>query len=810
MFKNYFKIAFRNLAKHKGFSAINISGLAIGLACFVLIALYVKDELSYDRFYPNVENIYRINSDLLFGGTELHIVQSSDMIGATLKKDYPEVLQYTRLYTNTGSKLIKKGNTFIEEDKLAHADSTFFEVFRQQAIAGDLHTALDEPNTVVISRTAAEKYFGTTDVLGKTLETNDSKSPLYKVTGVIEDMPHNSHFNFDFLFSMKNVDYPFGQHLSFNFHTYLLLKPGTNPVAFQKNIKEYIERYIVPQAKQFMNISSMEDFEKAGNKLSITIMPVSTIHLFSKYNFEITPPGDIQYVYIFTAIAFFILLIACINFMNLTTARSTTRAREVGIRKVLGTERKNLITQFLLEAVLIAAIALVIAIALAVLLLPYFNDLSGKTLRIEDIFTPWTIGAFILIPFLVGLLAGSYPAFYLSAFKPIQVLKGKLGTRFKKANIRSVLVVFQFGISIMLIIGTIIIYKQLNYIRSTNVGFAKDQVLVISNTYELGNNADAFKNSILSQQGVKSASFSGYLPVDNSSRSDQSFSTSPVMTSATGLDMQSWTIDYDYFKTLGIQVVSGRNFSRDFGTDSTGLILNESAVKTLGFTNPIGQKLYTLSTQFGPGHTYTVIGVVKDFNFESLRKSIAPVSFLLGKSTGLLSVKFAGKDARGILQAAETNWKAMAPSMPFSYRFLDESFNEMYQSEIRVGQIALTFAVLAIFIACLGLYGLATFIAEQRTKEIGIRKVLGASVQGIVQMLSKDFVKLVGLAFLFAAPLAWFFMSRWLQDFAFRADLNWWIFVIAGGLALLIAIITISVQAIRAALSNPVKSLRTE
>lgn len=810
MFENYFKIAWRNLIKNKAFSIINITGLAIGLSCFLLIALYVRDEVSYDRFYPNAKNIYRVNSDLLFGGSELHITQTSDMLGETLKKDYPQVLEYTRIYNSNGSKLIKKGNSYVEEPHVANADSTFFAVFQLPAIEGNLRTALNEPNTVVINETTAKKYFGTTHAVGKTIETNNGKNPVYKVTAVIKDIPANSHINFDFIFSMKNVDYPFGQHLSFNFHTYLLLRPGTDYKAFEKNFDHYIERYIIPQAKQFMNINSMDDFKKAGNRLQFSMIPLMKIHLYSDYNFEITPPGNIQYVYIFSAVALFILLIACINFMNLTTAKSTNRAREVGIRKVLGTSRKELITQFLFESTLLVAFSLLVAIGIVYVVIPLFNNIAGKSMYLSSLFSPTLIACFVALPFVVGLFAGFYPAFFLSAFRPIEVLKGKLVSGNGKGGIRSFLVVFQFWISIILIIGTIVIYKQLDYIQTKNLGFNKGQVLIIDNLYELQNNTEAFRNAMLQQPGVASATISSYLPVSNSSHSDQTFSKEAVMDAKNGFNMQTWTVDEDYFKTLGIELKSGRNFSREFGTDSTAIILNETAASTLGYADPLGKKIYSIGGAFGPGVTYTIIGVVKNFHFESLRKNIAPASFFLGRGGGLASFKVTAANIPALIKEAESNWEKMAPGMPFSYRFLDESFNDMYRAETRVGQIALIFSVLAIFIACLGLFGLATFISEQRTKEIGIRKVLGASVQGIVQMLSKDFIKLVGIAFIFSAPLAWFFMHKWLQDFAYRIDLSWWIFLLAAGISLLIAIATISFQAIKAAIANPVKSLRTE
>ena len=732
------------------------------------------------------------------------------MLGETMKKDYPQVLEYTRIYTDNGNKLIRKNNTFINEPHVANADSTFFSVFKLPALAGDTRTALNEPNTVVLSESAAKKYFGTSNAIGKTIETNDNTRPVYKVTAVIKDIPQNSHINFDFIFSMKNVDYQWGQHLSFNFHTYILLSPGTDYKAFEKNFDQYIDRYVMPQAKQYMNINSMDEFKKAGNSLRFSLIPLTKIHLYSDRSFEITPPGNIQYVYIFSAVALFILIIACINFMNLTTARSVNRAREVGIRKVLGTERKELVSQFLFESTLLVIFSLLVAIGIAYVVLPLFNNVAGKSMILGSLFSPILLSCLIALPFAVGLLAGFYPAFFLSAFKPIDVLKGKLILGNKKGSIRSFLVVFQFATSIILIIGTIVIYKQLDYIQTKNLGFNKDQVLIIDNAGGLQNNVDAYKNNLLQLPGVSSGTISSYLPVSNSSRSDQSFSKDAVADVKNGFNMQTWVVDHDYFKTLGIQLKSGRNFSSDYGTDSTAVVINETTAQTLGYADPLGKKLYSIGGAYGPGVTYTIIGVVKNFHFESLRKTIGPVSFFLGKSSGLVSFKVTAANIPGILKQAENNWKKMAPGLPFSYRFLDDSFNDMYRTESRVGKIALIFSVLAIFIACLGLFGLATFIAEQRTKEIGIRKVLGASVRGIVQMLSKDFIKLVAIAFIISAPLAWFFMNKWLQDFAYRIDISWWVFLLAAAISLFIAVATISFQAIKAAIANPVKSLRTE
>ena len=812
MLKNYFKIAWRNLLKNKTFSLINIAGLASGLACFILIALYVADEMSYDKYNEKASRIYRINSDIVFGGNKLHLAVTSDPMGATLKKDYPQVEEYVRFYASSGAKLVKKGNTFINEQNVAHADSTLFDVFTLPAVSGDTKNALNEPNTVVITESTAKKYFGTADAVGKTIETNDNNSTLYKVTAVIKDIPHNSHFNFDFIFSMDNADYEWGQFTSHNFQTYLLLKKGTDYKAFEKNFNQYIDKYVIPFVQQFMKIKSMEEMEKAGNKLAYSLMPLTDIHLHSDRTPELSVNGSIQYVYIFSAVALFVLLLACVNFMNLSTARSASRAKEVGIRKVLGTEKKSLIRQFLTESTLMAAISMVLAIIIVWATMSYFNDLSGKNLAITDLLKPGYFALLLLLPLIVGLLAGSYPAFYLSSFKPVMVLKGKMNEGFKKSSLRNVLVVFQFGTSIMLIVGTIIVYRQLSFIQTKKLGFNKDQVLVINNTYALGENATAFKNEISKLAGVNSATFANFLPVANSSRNDNTYSSEAVMDIKNSLSAQSWVIDYDYITTLGMEMVSGRNFSKEYGADSNAIIINETAAKVLEHDNPVGKKLYT-NYQDRSGTrliSYDIIGVVKNFHYESLKQTVGLLLFKLGNSTGATAFKISTANVQGLVKNIESKWKTMASGMPFSYQFLDESFNNMYREEQRTGKLGLTFAVIAILIACLGLFGLATYMAEQRIKEIGVRKVLGASVSNITAMLSKDFIKLVLLSAIIAFPVSWWFMHQWLQDFAYRVDISWWIFALAGIIALLIAVLTVSSQAIKAALSNPVKNLRTE
>jgi putative ABC transport system permease protein len=809
MIRNYFKIAWRNLWRNKTFSAINIFGWAIGLCCFLLITLYVTDELSYDRYNDKADRIYRINMDARMRGQDIHLAVTPDQMGQLLKQDNPQVAAYTRIFTNDGDKLVKKGTEYLTETRVANVDSSFFQVFSLPAIAGNTQTALDAPNTVVITATTARKYFGTTQAVGKVLEVQAQPQDIpYKVTAVIKDIPENSHFQFDMLFSMKNVDYPWGNIGNHNFYTYLLLQPGTDASIFDKKLQEYIIRYLFPDIMKRANIKSWEEFEKAGNIARYSLIPVTDIHLRSDRPEEIQPSGNIQYIYIFSAVALFILLIACINFMNLTTARAAGRAKEVGIRKVMGTGRKELILQFLTESTLTAMLSLLIAIGLAYLALPLFNALAGKNIPITSLFSRTLLPWLIVLPFIVGLLAGSYPAFFLSAFKPVEVLKGRLQAGNKSISLRSALVVFQFATSVILIIGTLIVYQQLHYIQHKNIGFNKDQVLIINAASALGNQVEAFKNEVLQLPGIKSGTVSAFLPVSNSARSANSVSREAVADAQSIFNMQNWPIDYDYLETMGMQLIKGRNFSREFGTDASAVIINEAAAKILGYDDPVGHTMYTMNN--GTTIPHTIIGMVKDFNYETLHREVGPLNFFLASSPGLVSFKVNTPELPSLIAQIKSKWAPLAPGVPFSYRFMDASFNAMYDAEQRVGKIVLLFSVLAIVIAGMGIFGLATFIAQQRMKEIGIRKTLGASVQSIVQLLSLYFLKLVTIAFIIAAPIAWWMMHHWLQDFAYRIHISGWVFVLAGIVSLLIALLTVSYQAISAALMNPLKSLNTE
>ncbi len=807
MLKNYFKVAIRNLWKSKGFSLLNILGLAIGLATCMLILIYVRNDLSFDRYNKNFARIYRVDADIIFGGSHLVLAAGPDPLGPTLKRDYPGVEQYVRFH-DRGGLMVKRGDENISENRVIYADSTLFEVFSLPMIEGNPSTALVAPHTVVITESMARKYFNSVHALGKTMIFNGSD--LYRVTGVIRDIPDQSHFHFDFFLPMSQDDQSRRNFwLGGNFNTYILLRPGTDPATVASHFEEMVNRYAGPQVQQAIH-SSLAELKAKGNNFGYSLMPLGRIHLYSNKVGEFEPNGSIEFVYIFSVIALFILLIACVNFMNLSTARSSLRSREVGIRKVLGSLRKALIFQFLTESILVAAASLVLAVGIAFLMMPYFNQLSRRHLRLGLFTDPWTIPGLLLLMVLVGGVAGSYPAFYLSGFRPIQVLKGKLAAGFRRSNLRNTLVVFQFFISIVLIIGTIVIDSQMDYIRHKKLGFNRDHVLIINNCYPLNDNARAFKAEVLQMSGVQDATMTGFLPTGGN-RNDNSFFKSSSLDQNGAIQMQTWTIDEDYIPTLGIGISAGRNFSRQFHTDSTGVILNQAAVKLLGWSDPVNKKLYTLK-QFGSQEliAYHVVGVIRDFNFNSLRKEVTPMGLFLGNNNGNLAIRINTNDISGLIGRVEHQWKIMAPGQPFSYEFMDDDFNKIYQAEERTGKIFVSFAIFAILIACLGLFGLTVYAAQLRIKEISIRKTLGASVSSILSLLSMDFLKLILIAFLVASPVAWWAMNKWLQGFAYRIGLSWWIFLSAGILAIMIALLTVSVQVIRVAATNPVNALRSE
>jgi putative ABC transport system permease protein len=808
MFRNYFKTALRNLLRNKFYTSINIIGLAVGLATCLLIILFVMDELSYDRYNLKADRIYRINNDIKFGGNHVDLSVAAAPMGPAMVKEFPEVEQYCRL-VERGSFLVKKGRDNLRETKTVFADSTLFDLFTLPMIAGYPRTALIAPRSLVITESIAKKYFNRTDVVGQNLIIDDSLN--YKITGVIRDLPRQSHFNYDFFLPMtENADSREENWLSENYTTYILLRKERPVPPSNQELDKMANRHIEPQLQSLVH-QGLDEFNKSGNFIRNTVTPLTDIHLHSNKIGELGPNGSAQFVYIFSVIALFILVIACVNFMNLSTARSANRAKEVGVRKVLGSLQKNLVGQFLTESTLITLFSLLIALGIAWLMLPYFNDIAGKEMYIRSFFQPSILLAVLLLVPLVSLLAGAYPAFFLSAFQPIDVLKGKLSRGFKGSYLRNILVVFQFAISIVLIVGTMVIYNQLHFIRNKDLGFDRDQVMIVQGTDALNTKADAFKNALKQMPGVESLTTTGYLPVDGY-RSQDAFFTSPALDQKTAISMQRWTVDDQYVPTLGLQIVQGRNFSRQFPTDSGAILINEAAARYLGEQSVLHKRIFEITT-IKPSLIVKgkeIIGVVKNFNFKSLRDVITPLSMQLGTQMGSMAIRTRSTNLPHLLSQIHNTWQAMVPGQPFDYVFMNDQFNDQYKTEQRTGQLFISFAVLGIFIACLGLFGLAAFAAEQRTREIGIRKVLGASVSNIASLLTKDFFKLVIISALIAFPLSWWAMNKWLQDFAYRIQIGWWIFFVAGMGAMLVALLTVSFQAIKAAVANPVESLRTE
>lgn len=814
MIQNYIKIAWRNLIRNRAFTAINIVGLALGLATCLLIGLFVFSELSYDRYHEKADRIVRVVFRGTMNGEKMREANVMALVAQVLRNDYPEVLDATRLRTG-GVPRITYGDRTFKEEAFAFVDSNFFQVFTLPLLKGDARTALVQPNTVVISEKVARKYFGDADPIGKVLTIKDSQAS-YTVTGVFEKIPANSHFHMDLFASMASVPEARQPNwLVSGYFTYLVLPEGYDYRLLEAKLPRVVETHMGPALEKLIGIG-LAEFRKKGNDIGLYLQPLTDIHLRSdfKAETEIEPGGDIRYVYLFGAIALFMLLLACINFMNLSTAGASRRAKEVGIRKVMGSEKSRLVGQFLVESVLLTGLSLVLAIIIVSLALPFFNDLSGKELDLDLLRTPWIGVGLVLFGLLVGVFAGSYPAFFLSSYKPISILKGGTTGRVVSRGsigLRSSLVVFQFFVSITLIIGTTVVYRQLRYIQNIKLGYDKEQVLVINETWTLGRNEEVLRRQLLQDARVTSASTSGFLPAG--SPNNGILSLYPDGNDAQLFRMGYFGVDYNYIPTLGIQLVAGRNFSPEFLTDSSAVIINEAAVRTFGWhKGALGKTLTNpgILLSSGENKVYRVIGVVKDFHYRSLHEQIAPMVMVLGDNSGSIIVKARTQDMADLLASIKDKWEAFGNGEPFRYSFLDESYEATYRAELRTGRILALFAGLTIFVACLGLFGLVKFATEQRVKEIGVRKVLGASVASIVTLLSLDFLKLVLIAIIIATPVAWYTMDLWLQDFAYKITMSWWMVVVAVVVTVGIALLTISFQSIKAALVNPVKSLRSE
>ena len=809
MFQNYLKIAIRQLLKQKMYSVIKIGGFALGIAACLLIALFIRHELSYDQHYPNSKAIYRLVGEFNENGKISRGTSVPAPMVKVLRTDYPEIEQAARLMPNTlfpgaGSNYIRrqdqKENTY--ETGFTYADQELLNILGIPMVYGQRSDALSKPRSLVMSKKKAEKYFPRQNPVGKLIFLNDDKTRPFTIGGVMEDFPVTSHLQFDFLLTLTDVELWPGEQTTWrasNYDSYIVLKEGTNIGEFEKKLtSSLLKNYVLPS----MTDASEEEKKNVVQSAFLRLQPVSDIHLKSSGIDDGLSHGDIRFVWLFGAIAIFILIIACINFINLSTARSANRAKEVGLRKVIGSHKSSLIKQFLTESILFSVLSFLIALLLALLLLPYFNLLSGKHLSI-----PWNewwlIPIMIASALLIGIIAGFYPSFYLSSFKPINVLKGNLSRGTRNSVLRNGLVVFQFTTSIVLIVSTVVIYSQMQFILNTKVGFEKDQVVLVEGANTLGANVRNFKTELLKLSQVKSVSVSDYLPVDGTKRNGNTFWNEGKIKVESGVDTQFWIVDDSYLQTMGMKIVSGRNFSFKMPSDSQAVIINRTMANKLNLKDPIGKRITN-------GKAFVVVGVVEDFNFESMRSNIDPVCLKLGTSPSIVSIKVASADMSNLLSSITSVWKKFAPSQPLRYSFLDDKFANMYADIQRMGRISTSFSILAIIIASLGLFALSAFMAEQRSKEIGVRKVLGASVRDLASLLSKDFLKLVVIAMVIASPIAWWAMNKWLQDFVYRINISWWIFLFAGGSAVLIALLTVSFQAIKAALANPVKSLRSE
>lgn len=809
LLKNNFKVAWRQLLKQKLYSVVSIGGFALGITACLLISLFIWDELTYDRHIPRANQLYRV-LDIDKDDGEAGVSFPAPF-AKVLKEDYPEILQAGRLNSQNlfgaGSKQVRRINTDRNtyEEGFIYIDQELLDMFQVQMIYGDLQHALDEPNTIVISKRKADKYFPGENPVGKTLILNDNAAEPYKIGGVMQNFPSKSHLQYDFLMTMTGVEFWPGEQeywRASNYHTYVLLHPDADVAQLEQKIGGIIENYYLTSWVRAG--TDPANAKEMAESFYFELQPVKDIYLKSDRIHDRLSHGDIRFVRLFGAIAVLILFIACINFINLSTARSANRAKEVGLKKVVGSLRSQLISQFLIESVFFSVLSLGLGLLLAQLLLPHFNILAGKSLAL-----PWKEWWYIpllsLVTVAIGLLAGFYPALHLSSFKPINALKGNLSNgRMNSLSLRSVLVVFQFTISILLILGTFIISRQMQYILNKKLGFEKDQVILLQETNTLRDQIHAFKMELLKIPQVKNVSISDYLPIEDTKRNGNAFWKDGREIEDKPITGQIWRVDHDYINTMGMNIIEGRGFSTDIPTDSQAIIINLAMKEKLSIEAPIDHRI-TNSEMVWP-----IIGVIDNFHFQSLRDEIQPLCLVLGKSPSTISVKVGSSDIPELIQNISSTWDNFSQNQPIRYTFLDESFAAMYNDVQRVERIFKSFTLLAIIIASLGLFALSTYMAEQRRKEIGIRKVLGASVQGIIRLLTQSFFKPVFVSILIALPAGWYLMQKWLQGFAYRTEITWDIFIFTGLLALSVAILATSYRAIQAAVNNPVNALRNE
>lgn len=813
MIKNYLKIALRSLLKQRVYTFINVLGLSVGIASCLLITLFVMDEFSFDRFHSKADRIYKIWLERKYPSHLINYAIIPHSYSDAIKRDFPEVEATVKLGGPNETPVVyideKQERKQFDEEFVMAADSNFFDVFSIQLLKGDPKNVLKTASDVVITEQTAQRYFGNGDPIGKTLTIFNRE---YRVTGISENVPNNSHMKFDFLTKWDDNFFggPGSNFITFSAHVYVLLKPGTDPRALEAKFPRMVDTYAAAQIERDLG-KSWDDYKREGNGYRYSLQPITQIHLdTNNIEAKMRPGGNLNYVYFLIFVAALILVIACINFMNLATAKSAERAREVGVRKTMGSMKGQLVWQFLIESVLLGLFSTIIAVGLAQLALPSFNDLAGKNLSIG--YTPLLLVALTLVAVVVGFLAGSYPAFALSSIHPILVLKGKFTSSAKGSWLRNGLVVFQFFISIILIVGTLIVIRQMEFMQSKSLGYDKEQVIVVTRAFALNNQLQTFVDETERMQGVRKVGTSFSLLGREEDFFGAQFkpegSTEILTTKTTG-------INDDFAATIGFEFVLGHGYSRETN-DSLSIILNESAVRTMDINDPIGKKLSAIQrTPNGNVEVaYTIIGVIKDFNFQTLRDPITPLTIQSNESFGggaaYVFVRVEPGDHSKIIQELESKWKQLAPEQSFRYTFLDEDLRAHYDTEKRAGRVFAIFASLAIVIACVGLFGLSAYTASLRTKEIGVRKVLGASVGSVVMLLSIEFSKLILIAFVLSVPVAWYAMDQWLGGFAYRIDVGVSVFIIAGISALLISWITVSYQSIKAAIVNPVKSLRSE
>lgn len=799
MIRNYIKIAFRNLLKHKSFSFINIIGVAIGLACFLLLTIYVKDELSYDRHNTNADRIYRLSRTFLSkDGTEsLRLGHAAPPFGPLIKQDFPQVEEVTRMLETDA--IVRYGEHLFNEENLYAAEANLFKVFTFDVIQGNPASALVNPFSIMFSRPMAEKYFGKENPLGKTVRLDNLLD--YTVTGVYEPLPSQATFHPNFLisFSTLNDNRVYGaEGLRTNwsnnsFSTFLLLPKNYDPAKLVSAFPSFQNRHIDSNASTYSVLN---------------LMKLSDIHLHSHMDSEMEANGDIQYVYLFSAIAIFILLIACINYMNLATARSAKRAKEVGMRKVVGAMRSQLINQFLSESILLVCISLMLGMLIVAFCLPFLNEFTQKQLTLSALADPVFILVLISITLFTGLVAGSYPAFFLTSFQPTSVLKGKIASALKNGKLRQTLVVAQFSIAVVLIISTAVVYSQMKYIQNYKLGYSKDQVILLQAAGDSATNYEAISQQLKENSGITEVGRSSRIPSGRLLDSWGAYVMKGDSMAPTDISIKSLAVDEDFIPTYKIKMAAGRNFSKQYPTDKAeGFVLNATAARLLGWKNP----QEAVGNRFGYGDIRgQIIGITEDYHFESLHQKVAPIVMFMHGNMRWISVQVSGGDITGSIAHIKKVWESRFPGKPFVYEFLDERFGRLYAREQTQQLLFGVFAGIAIFISCLGLLGLSMFMAELRVKEIGVRKVLGASVSNLVVLLSNDFLKLVLIAIVIASPIAWYGMHRWLQEFAYHTEISAWIFIAAGALSAGIAMLTISFQSIKAALKNPIASLKSE